>query len=205
MTPVVEDKGRDFSWTRPWGQRGLSDSQRLEGKAGSLCRMGTTALNKQDQMRGQGPEDRNKEGRQVFCVEKQRNQRPLWPGTKPPDKGKQNKNWPSPGEFGDVRVKGASPRGHGADSPESQAQHARSRPGSTRGLVSADEFLQATKRPKSPCHPPQEGVLFLLSSQPWENECLLSKACQVYITVSSCSNTQAPDFFKTLEIITGNT
>lgn len=75
-------------------------------RSGLTVSMGTAALNKQRQMRGQGPEDRNKEGRKVFYVEKQRNQRPLWPGTKPPDKEKQNKNWPSPEEFREVRIRG---------------------------------------------------------------------------------------------------
>ncbi|CAN0514095.1 unnamed protein product [Rangifer tarandus platyrhynchus] len=102
-------------------------------------------------------------------------------------------------------MKRASPRGNRTDSPGSQGQHARSRPGSTRELVSADEFPQATKRPKVTLPPSSGGCPLSLSSQHWENECLLSQACQVYSTVSSCSNTQAPDFFKTLEIITGNT
>ena len=54
--------------------------------------------------------------------------------------------------------------------------------------------------------PPSSGGCPLSSVLPARgNECLLSQACQVYVTVSSCSNTQAPDFFKTLEIITGNT
>lgn len=69
------------------------------------------------------------------------------------------------------------------------------------------DFPQAKKHPRSTCHPPQHRAWWEMSSFscfPCTGK-ISACCCQlIKFTRSSCSKTQYPDFFKTLEIITGN-
>ena len=192
-----------------WGEGGFQISNIWKDKWAHFAGISTAALNKQHQTRGQGPEEKNKGERKVFCVEKQRDQRPRQPGTKPPGQERLNKSWLlTPGILSGYRDRVLL---GGRECPPSllggQAQHPQSGPWPTKELISANGLSPSKEHPRATCHPPQHRAWWEMSSFfcfPCTGK--ISACCfqLIEITRSSCSKTQYPDFFKTLEIITGN-